>query len=594
MENAGKDHDSDMSFGSSSNSSKSSKQTKVDEETLKMGTEPIKKLIPKGYMIHLVSIIFPQIAKTIEMSLVVRFVGIEAVPDLILLQPIYEMIAFHVTAAVAQSTNIFVSRNISKNQLVAANIYLAHYFLIAIIWVIIALVLYFAVLKSIFTNEIVGQYLMLRAGIGSFTCMFSRSLTSYLKSENRYFVILVRDIAEQLMFIAILVTTYVNSQYIGVSLTNAGISYIVANGVIAVWMFILIMKIPFLDVEYRGVCRFQFRRLSPVRPKIIVQILGYTVPQLLTNATDTLLQLEAVLFVKYLVKQSDYITIQNVRLLVFTRVKALMQSFILAFRDIFQQLASYNMGIKKITRVYETLHWTLVYQFVLCIPLLIIALFVSKYLVNAILPVANPQDPFFLNVVSESQSAALAGAWCMFLPLPYYIVIQLLQLESKLLLSALLQLPMLAFGGGYMYYVLVELADNAPLYLVIALSEVINAIIGWGFLIFFYVKYYKLNKLNANHKDIVVDEATVAANDEVRQSVMVQLTSNVEVEDPKKIRQSVTNLFNKGAVLKTSRDFLSLRESVSTNLRASEMRASEMRSSEMRGSEYRGSEMGKK
>lgn len=67
-----------------------------------------------------------------------------------------------------------------------------------------------------------------------------------------------------------------------------------------------------------------------------------------------------------------------------------------------------------------------------------------------------------------------------------------------------------------MYYVLVEVADNAPLYLVIALTEVINGIIGWGFLIFYIVKYYKLNKLNANHKDIVVDESVAAANDEVR------------------------------------------------------------------------------
>ena len=72
-----------------------------------------------------------------------------------------------------------------------------------------------------------------------------------------------------------------------------------------------------------------------MRPKIIFQILAYTIPQLLTNAADTLLQLEAVLFVKYMVVQTDYITIQNMRLLVFTRVKALMQSFLLAFRDIF-------------------------------------------------------------------------------------------------------------------------------------------------------------------------------------------------------------------------------------------------------------------
>ena len=148
--------------------------------------------------------------------------------------------------------------------------------------------------------------------------------------------------------------------------------------------------------------------------------------------------------------------------------------------------------------------------------------------------------------------------------MPYYIIVQMLQLESKVLISALVQLPMLVFGCGYMYYTLQYLSDNAPLHEVIALAEAVNGIIGWGFLIYYIVKYYKLNDLNVNHKEVIQDDAAAMANDEVRQSVMVQLQSDKEIEDPKKARQSVTNLFNKGAVLKTSRDFMNLRESVST------------------------------
>jgi len=156
------------------------------------------------------------------------------------------------------------------------------------------------------------------------------------------------------------------------------------------------------------------------------------------------------------------------------------------------------------------------------LPLLIIAVFVSSYLISAILPIAEAdRTPFFDYVVAEAKDAAVTGVWCMFLPLPYYIVIQMLQLESKLMLSALLQLPSLAFGLGYMYYILAEVSDNAPLYLVIAISEVINGIVGWGFLIFFIIKYFKLNKLNANHKDIVVNTSIAAANEDVRQSVMI-------------------------------------------------------------------------
>ena len=83
MENSTKEKDSDMSFGSSSNSSKSSKQTKVDEETLKMGTEPIRKLVPMGYLIHFVSLILPQLTKCIEISIVIRYVGINALSYLV-------------------------------------------------------------------------------------------------------------------------------------------------------------------------------------------------------------------------------------------------------------------------------------------------------------------------------------------------------------------------------------------------------------------------------------------------------------------------------------------------------------------------------
>ena len=142
---------------------------------------------------------------------------------------------------------------------------------------------------------------------------------------------------------------------------------------------------------------------------------------------------------------------------------------------------------------------------------------------------------------------------------------------------------MLFFGLGYLYYVLETISDNSPLYLAIALAESLNAIVGWCFLIFYIIKYYKLNQLNANRKDVKKDETTAVANNEIRESVMVQLTSEKEIEDPKKVRQSVTNLFNKDAVLKTSRDFMNLRESVSVSLRASEVRASEQRASETLG-----------
>ena len=52
--------------------------------------------------------------------------------------------------------------------------------------------------------------------------------------------------------------------------------------------------------------------------------------------------------------------------------------------------------------------------------------------------------------------------------------------------------------------------------MVLVLVEAVKGIIGWTFLAFFIVKYYKLNKLNANSQEVKVDTGVANANDEVR------------------------------------------------------------------------------
>lgn len=131
-----------------------------------------------------------------------------------------------------------------------------------------------------------------------------------------------------------------------------------------------------------------------------------------------------------------------------------MQCFALAFRDIFQQLAQYNIGIKKITRVYDSLLWSLLYQFSICLPVIIVASIFAQEIIPVLVPIPEAdRDAYYQYMLEEVANSATAGAWCNFLSLSYYIVIQMLQLESKLMLSAVLQLPMLAFGCGYMYFV---------------------------------------------------------------------------------------------------------------------------------------------
>lgn len=53
-----------------------------------------------------------------------------------------------------------------------AEVYVAHFFLLAFIWIIVAFVLYYVLIANMFKEAIVGDYLMLRIGVCTITCTF--------------------------------------------------------------------------------------------------------------------------------------------------------------------------------------------------------------------------------------------------------------------------------------------------------------------------------------------------------------------------------------------------------------------------------------
>ena len=59
-----------------------------------------------------------------------------------------------------------------------------------------------------------------------------------------------------MLFIVIMVTIYSSNESANQTLDGAGFAFIISSGIIAIWMFIVIMKISFLDIDYRGVARF--------------------------------------------------------------------------------------------------------------------------------------------------------------------------------------------------------------------------------------------------------------------------------------------------------------------------------------------------
>lgn len=71
------------------------------------------------------------------------------------------------------------------------------------------------------------------------------------------------------------------------------------------------------------------------------------------------------------------------------------------------------MGIKKITRVWESLKWTLIFQTIIAIPLIVIITIVGMYVIEMIFPVADDKrTSLYEQMVKESVSSAAEGGWC--------------------------------------------------------------------------------------------------------------------------------------------------------------------------------------
>lgn len=81
---------------------------------------------------------------------------------------------------------------------------------------------------------------------------------------------------------------------------------------------------------------------------------------------------------KFLIKQDDILFIQNMKLLSYSNMMdyAILVNEI--FNSTFSKLVTYNIGIKKITRIWEIMKWTLILMCSVGLPLLAILAGISS------------------------------------------------------------------------------------------------------------------------------------------------------------------------------------------------------------------------
>lgn len=131
----------------------------------------------------------------------------------------------------------------------------------------------------------VGQYLLIRSSICALFGAFTSGMTPFLLAESRYFVIVCSSLCELTTFTLVFIFCLVQKD-IKFSLSMNGVAYAISSGISCVWLIIVLLKLNILDVTYKGVIRFSFKRLSPIRPKFILAILKYCGPSIVQSCAS--------------------------------------------------------------------------------------------------------------------------------------------------------------------------------------------------------------------------------------------------------------------------------------------------------------------
>lgn len=99
--------------------------------------------------------------------------------------------------------------------------------------------------------------------------------------------------------------------------------------------------------------------------------------------------LEAALLNKFMIKQPDIQLLQNFKLLTYFKILQFSEIPNLVGKNVFTKLVSYNIGIKKITRIWDIIKWTVILNCCVILPILGIFVFFSRYTISIFYPVTE-------------------------------------------------------------------------------------------------------------------------------------------------------------------------------------------------------------
>ncbi|KAH0571924.1 Transmembrane domain-containing protein [Spironucleus salmonicida] len=529
------------SGGSSSSASRTTKHS-ISREIKLLGEDPPLKSTIMQFLLTIPSQLLPAVSLTITFMYVSLYCAMANAAKFAFLQPFFMILTQNLPASLAQSCSNSANKNIVAGQYAAGNIYFAYFFFASFILNIFVMVLGFTVLKPLYTDESSSFYVIVMFCVAPFCETLTNAVDKFYEVENRMGLVTLRQLVSACILIG--VNPFIMNYFTKGDLQNrqglyvVTYSYLINYGVLAIWNIVVIGKMKLMNVEYFGFLKFSMKRLRPFRPKFLLNIFVTSLSSMLVINIFPLSVL-VVTFILYYIPTTNYdLNLLYVKNMIVIITHAIIMSIHESFSKSFFLIASYNIGIKKLTRTYKYFIWHIIFDIVFAFPVVLILAVIKKPFSDALIPnqvnLRRSKD----YELDQSQDAVLITALCTLFGLFMQLSNSMLQIEGKQKLAMLIQIPSIIFVSATPFISLALIGQSAPLYQILAIIELINFSIGLPMVIFYGHKYKNLSKAEIlKNEQLAKQDITSSVVDEIRLTVTNAFLQDGEEEDQNQARQ---------------------------------------------------------
>lgn len=422
--------------------------------------------------------------------------------------------------------------------------YFHHCFIIINAWMFVVCPIIFAPMYKLLYNfanaynvYMGAKYMLLTLIFNSLFSGYSTAIQALFIVESRNFLSMMREVVLAILLILWLFIVYFISYQNDASEETLtiipAVSYVIAAGLVSVWMGVVIFRVPVMDIPYKGFATVHIREVfSKLSRHVFGEVFLKAIPYYAMECPPYIGMFVAVYLIGRDYTNADDVTGGKAAIVIFYRLAAFFGFVPTAFACGLNQALSYLMPKKAYLRVRSMMTSAVFYSSVLNVILCVCCFGLSTGVYNFFLPnsLGNQQD-YRIMLRYQSLTVRMIGYSALnqlFLG-PFRIMINVVQADNNWVFLGITSSMRVISVIASIFYISGQNGDGGYVEIGLFLGEIPTYITGVALLLFYLYKlkylakveeYRHAMKLKQNIQDdeyfeevVHVDEAFMEANE---------------------------------------------------------------------------------